>query len=40
LPDGSSFADGAGVFLKALADQTWLSWPQDFPDKAAHSAAA
>jgi hypothetical protein len=34
LPDGSSFADGAGVFLKALADQTWLPWPDDFPGKA------
>jgi hypothetical protein len=37
LPDGSSFADGAGVFLKALADQIWLSWPHDFPGKARHS---
>jgi hypothetical protein len=40
LPDGSSFADGAGVFLKALADQTWLPWPHDFPGKAADSAPA
>ena len=37
LPDRSSFADGASVFLKALADQTWLPWPQDFPGKAKHS---
>ena len=37
LPDRSSFADGASVFLKALADQTWLPWPQDFPCKAKHS---
>jgi hypothetical protein len=37
LPDGSSFADGAGVFLKALANQTWLPWPEDFPSKARHS---
>jgi len=40
LPDGSTFADGAGVFLKALADQTWLPWPDDFPGKARHSDAA
>ena len=37
LPDPSSFADGARVFLKALADQTWLPWPQDFPGKAKHA---
>jgi hypothetical protein len=37
LPDRSSFADGASVFLKALADQTWLPWPEDFPDKTKHA---
>jgi hypothetical protein len=37
LPDGSSFADGADVFLRSLADQTSLPWPDGFPDKARHS---
>jgi hypothetical protein len=36
LLDGSTFADGAGVFLKCLADQTSLPWPGDFPDRAIH----
>jgi hypothetical protein len=36
LLDGSTFADGARVFLKCLADQTSLPWPGDFPDKANH----
>jgi hypothetical protein len=31
LPDGSSFATGADVFLKSLADQTSQPWPGDFP---------
>jgi hypothetical protein len=34
LPDGSSYTDGADVFLKSLADQTSLPWPDDFPGKA------
>ncbi len=37
LPADSTFADGAMVFLNALAGQTSLPWPQDFPDKAAPS---
>jgi len=36
LPDGSSFATGAEVFLRSLADQTSLPWPDDFPRKAGH----
>ncbi|MEA2920177.1 MAG: hypothetical protein QOF07_140 [Bradyrhizobium sp.] len=36
LPGGSSLADGAEVLLSSLADQTSLSWPDDFPDKAKH----
>ena len=31
LPYGASYADGANVFLKSLADQTSLPWPDDFP---------
>lgn len=31
LPEGSSCAAGAAVFLNALAEQTSLSWPEDFP---------
>jgi hypothetical protein len=37
LPDGSSFADGAAVFLNSLAGQTSLSWPDDFPGRAKYS---
>jgi hypothetical protein len=37
LPNGSSFADGAAVFLRSLAGQTSLPWPDDFPDKVTHS---
>jgi hypothetical protein len=37
LPQGSTFADGAEVFLKSLADQTSLPWPGDFPDHAKES---
>jgi hypothetical protein len=40
LPDGSSFADGAGLFLNALADQTLLPWPDDFPGKTADATPA
>jgi hypothetical protein len=36
LPDGSSFTDGAAVFLNLLAGQTSLPWP-DFPRRAKHS---
>jgi hypothetical protein len=37
LPDGASYADGAGIFLKSLADQTLLPWSGDFPYKAGHA---
>jgi hypothetical protein len=36
LPNGSSFADGAAVFLDSLALQTSLPWPDDFPGRAGH----
>jgi len=34
LPAGSSVADGAAVLLNSLADQTALTWPEDFPGSA------
>jgi hypothetical protein len=37
LPQGSTFADGAEVFLKSLADQTSLPWPEGFPGHAKES---
>ena len=37
LPDGSSFTDGAAVFLNLLAGQASLPWPDDFPRRAKHS---
>jgi hypothetical protein len=37
LPNGSTLADGAQVFLKCLADQTSLPWAGDFPGHARHS---
>jgi hypothetical protein len=40
LPVGASYADGAGVFLGSLADQTSLAWPDDFPDRARRSDVA
>jgi len=36
LPDGSSFADGAKVFLDSLAGQTSLPWSHDFPGTHRH----
>jgi hypothetical protein len=36
LPPSATYADGAEVFLKSLADQTSLPWPDDFPRKARH----
>jgi hypothetical protein len=33
LPDNASYAEGAEIFLKYLADQTSLTWPGDFPRK-------
>jgi hypothetical protein len=40
LPDSATYADGAEIFLKCLADQTSLPWPGDFPGKARHSNSA
>ena len=37
LPAGSSVADGAARLLNSLADQTSLTWPEDFPGKVRHS---
>jgi hypothetical protein len=37
LPLGSTFADGARVFLDSLAGQTSLPWPDDFPGRARDS---
>jgi len=37
LADSATYADGAEIFLKYLADQTSLPWPGDFPRKAKHS---
>jgi hypothetical protein len=31
LQPGASYADGARLFLDALAEQTSLPWPDDFP---------
>ena len=31
LPDRATYADGAAVFLKSLASQTSLPWPDSFP---------
>jgi len=31
LPSGASYADGARVLLDALAGQTALPWPEEFP---------
>ncbi len=35
VPDDSTYAAGAQVFLHTLADQTSLPWPFDFPRKTA-----
>jgi hypothetical protein len=40
LPDGSPLASGADVFLKSLADQTSLPWPDDFPRRAGYADSA
>jgi hypothetical protein len=37
LPDSATYADGAGVLLRSLADQKFLPWPGDFPGEARHS---
>lgn len=33
LPAGASYGDAAEVLMKALAEQTSLSWPDEFPSK-------
>ena len=33
LPPGSHYGDAADVLMKALAEQTVLSWPDEFPRK-------
>jgi hypothetical protein len=33
LPPGSSYGSGAEVLMKALAEQTSLTWPDEFPKK-------
>ena len=33
LPPGSAYGGGAEVLMKALAEQTSLSWPDEFPKK-------
>jgi hypothetical protein len=33
LPTGSTYAAGAAVLMAALADQTSLPWPDEFPRK-------
>ncbi|MGO8913922.1 MAG: hypothetical protein ACLQDM_32015 [Bradyrhizobium sp.] len=40
LPDGATYADGAKVFFKSLADQTTLPWPGGFPGHVAHPNSA
>ena len=36
LPVGSTYAAGAAVLMAALADQTSLPWPDEFPRKIRH----
>jgi hypothetical protein len=33
LPPGSFYGGGAEVLMKALAEQTALTWPDEFPKK-------
>ena len=40
LPEGATYAAGAAIFLNALAGQTSLPWPGEFPRKAGHSDVA
>src|ERR1700722_3661435 len=40
LPNGSSVATGAEVFLQSLAGQTSLPWTADFPRKTGYSNSA
>jgi hypothetical protein len=36
LPSGATYADAARVMLGALAEQTTLPWPDDFPQRYQH----
>jgi hypothetical protein len=40
LPEGATYAAGAAIFLDALAAQTSLPWPGEFPRRAWHSDVA
>jgi hypothetical protein len=40
LPESANYAEGAEIFLKSLADQTSLPWPDGFPGKARAADAA
>lgn len=40
LPDQSTYADGAEIFLRAFAGQTSLPWPHDFPRRTETSDAS
>ena len=40
LPGGSTYAEGAQVFLDSVANQTSLPWPDGFPRRLGHSIAA
>jgi hypothetical protein len=33
LPTGACYGDAAEMLMKALAEQTSLSWPDEFPRK-------
>jgi hypothetical protein len=37
LPEGATYADGAGVFLKSFTGQTSLPWPDNFPRRPGYS---
>jgi hypothetical protein len=36
LPDNATYSAGAEIFLNALAGQTSLPWPEEFPRKTGH----
>jgi|SRR3954447_8845353 len=40
LPGGSSYGAAAGVLMEALAGQTSLPWPDEFPKKRRDASAA
>jgi hypothetical protein len=40
VADESTYAEGAEVFMKALAGQTHLPWPDGFPGKSKAAEAA